>query len=284
MRNNIRRGMFLTATAGFALLGFGMGQASAAVPSVPALPTVPTVPTVPSLPTGGLTAIPSLGDSSALLGGLGNFASDRSGLPTTPDLPKLPSAHDLPALGGLSGLPSLLDLMPEQGGLNDLTGVGDLPSVGQDSLPDLPTNQVGLPNADSGPLPVGVDPSQLPELPQLPSETGEITKAPVVQLPSTNKTPIVAQIDNNDITHKIIPNTDGIDVQGLPKPQVADLGNTPNAVKLPQATPHTPGMQSIGLPNKLPLVSDVDTTMPSLDDITGGTPDLPTQLPQLPAV
>lgn len=280
MRKTFRRGVFVTATAGFALLGFGLGQASAAVP---ALPPAPSVPSLPTLPTPSLTALPTplaLPDSSWLTG-LGD-TSERSGLPATPSLPKLPSAHDLPALGGIADLPGLTDLLPESSGLTDVAG---LPDLGQDALPttDLPTGELGLPSAEPGDLPVGVDPQQLPQLPQLPTESSEITKAPVVQLPTTNKLPVVAQVDHNDITHKLVPNTNGVDVQGLPKPQVPDVASAPGAVKLPTATPQTPGMQSIGVPAQLPLLSDVDTTTPSLDDLTGGT-QLPTTLPELPAV
>ncbi|MEV4311540.1 hypothetical protein [Actinocrispum sp. NPDC049592] len=283
MRNTIRRGMFLTATAGFALLGFGLGQASAAVPALPPLQATPNVPSLPQLPTPGLDT-PSLGSlptlpDTGLLGGITDTTASRSGLPATP---KLPTAKDLPLLGGIADLPSLMDLVPQNDGL---TGMADLPSLGEDSLPtaDLPSNELGLPATETGDLPVGLDPQQLPQLPQLPAESSELTKAPVVQLPNTQRLPVVAQVDHNDITHKIVPNTDGVDVQGLPKPQVPDVADTPNAVKLPNATPKTPGMESLGLPTTLPVVSDIDTTMPSLDDLTGGT-QLPTELPELPAV
>jgi hypothetical protein len=284
VRKTIRRGMFLTATAGFALLGFGMGQASAAVPTLPALQATPNVPSLPQLPTPGLGASPldgftTLPDSSFLTGLGGTATGTRSGLPATP---KLPTTKDLPLLGGIADMPSLMDLLPQQDGLGDL---GAMPELGQDTLPtaDLPTSGLGLPTAETGDLPVGLDPQALPQLPKTPTEASEVTKAPVVQLPTTNKLPVVAQVDHNDITHKLVPNTNGVDVQGLPKPQVPDVASTPNAVKLPTATPQTSGMQSLGLPHALPVVSDVDTTMPSIDDLTGGT-ELPTALPELPAV
>lgn len=284
MRKTTRRGMFLTATAGFALLGFGMGQASAAVPTLPALQATPNVPSLPQLPTPGLGASPLDGfttlPDAGFLTGLGDTTTgSRSGLPATP---KLPTAKDLPLLGGIADVPSVTDLLPEQNGLGDLAA---MPELGQDALPtsDLPTSDLGLPTAQTGDLPVGLDPQALPKLPQTPAEASEVTKAPVVQLPTTNKLPVVAQVDHNDIAHKLVPNTNGVDVQGLPKPQVPDVAATPNAVKLPTAAPQTPGMQSLGLPNALPVVSDVDTTMPSVDDLTGGA-KLPTELPELPAV
>jgi hypothetical protein len=290
VRKTISRGMLLTATTGFALLGFGLGQASAAVPALQA-PTLPTLPTgtltglpTGALPTGGLTTLPTLPDTGFLTG-VGN---ERSALPTTPSLdqlPKLPSAHDLPALGGIAALPSVTDLLPAQDAVGGLTSLDTLPQLDQDALPtsDLPTSELGLPTTQTGDLPVGLDPQQLPGLPKLPSQTSDIVKAPIAQLPTTDRLPVVAQIDHNDVTHKIIPNTDGVSVPGLPKPQVPDLTSATNAVKLPTATPQTPGMQSLGLPAQLPVASGVDTTMPSLDDVTGGA-ELPTALPTLPAV
>jgi hypothetical protein len=284
VRKTIRRGMFLTATAGFALLGFGMGQASAAVPTLPPLQATPNVPSLPTLPTAGLGASPldgftTLPDASFLTGLGGTATGMRSGLPAAP---KLPTTKDLPLLGGIAQVPSIMDLLPQQSGLGNMAA---MPGLGRDALPtaDLPTSGLGLPTGKTGDLPVGLDPQELPQLPKTPTEASEVTKAPVVQLPTTNKLPVVAQVDHNDIAHKLVPNTNGVDVQGLPKPQVPDVASAPNAVKLPAATPQTSGMQSLGLPHALPVVSDVDTTMPSIDDLTGGA-ELPTELPELPAV
>lgn len=280
MRKTISRGMLLTATTGFALLGFGLGQANAIVPALPPLQATPNLPTLPTLPA-GLTALPTLPDTSFLTG-VGN---ERSSLPAIPRLPALPSVKELPALGGVADLPGVMDLLPQQDAVGQLASVDTLPDLDDDALPtdDLPTDQLGLPSTETGDLPVGFDPRQLPQLPQLPAEASALTKAPLVQLPETHRLPIVAQIDHNDVTHKILPNTQGVDVPGLPKPQLPDLTSATNALKLPTSTPETPGMQSLGLPAKLPVVSDVDTTMPSLDDVTGGVA-LPTHLPALPAV
>ncbi|TCO64704.1 hypothetical protein [Actinocrispum wychmicini] len=261
MRKTIRRSMFLTATAGLALLGFGLGQASAAVPALPALPATPVVPAL----LGKLTTIPALPDSSSWLTGFDDLTGDRSAMPTP----------QLPALGSL---PGVMDLLPDHNLLGNLSDATDLPNLGRDALPvaDLPTDQLGLP--------VNVDSSKLPQLPQLPVQTSDITKAPIAELPNPSKMPLTAQVDYNDIANKIIPNTDGVDMQGLPKPQVPEVASTLNAVQLPTSTPLTPGMQSVGVPSKLPLVGDVDTTMPSVDDLTGGGLSMPKGTPQLPAV
>ncbi|GAB3913359.1 hypothetical protein GCM10029964_122750 [Kibdelosporangium lantanae] len=283
MRKTISRGVLLTATAGFALLGFGLGQANALVPALPPLQATPNVPALPTLPA-SLTALPTLPDTSFLTG-VGNSRSSLPATPELPSVPSLPSAKEVPGLGGLAGLPSVVDLLPQQDAVAGLTSLDTVPDLDDQALPteDLPTDELGLPSAESGALPVGLDPRQLPQLPKLPAEASAITKAPVVQLPETHRLPVVAQVDHNDITHKILPNTNGVDVQGLPKPEVPDLTSALGAVKLPTSTPQTPGMQSLGLPAQLPVVSDVDTTMPSLDDVTGGA-TLPTQLPALPAV
>jgi hypothetical protein len=284
VRKTIRRGLFLTATAACAL-GFGFTQASAS--------PVPPVPTVPELPLSGISALTNLGQAGLPgLPGLPEF-----GLPAVPEMPALPSGQQervLPGneLGDLVGLSELTDLkdvvgvgdFTDYGMLTDMAGIDGLP--GASDLPgaaELPTEEIGLPAVAPSALPVGLEPAAMPELPTLPSETSEITKAPVVQLPSTERVPLVAQIDHNDVTQKLVPNTDGVDVQGLPKPQVPDVASATDVVKLPATKPATPGMESVGVPSQLPVVPALDTTMPSLDDLTGGV-DLPTQLPELPAV
>lgn len=279
MRKTIRRGLILTATAACAL-GFGFTQASAS-----------PVPPVPELPLSGLSALTNLGQAGLPgLPGMPEF-----GLPGMPELPALPAGEEervLPGgeLGDLIGLSELTDLkditgigdLTDYGMLTDMAGVEGLPGAG-DLPADLPTEEIGLPAVAPGELPIGLEPAAMPELPTLPSETSEITKAPVVQLPSTDRVPVVAQVDHNGLAQKLIPSTDGVDVQGMPKPQVPDVSSATNVVKLPSAAPVTPGMQSVGVPSQLPLVPAVDTTMPSLDDLTGGV-DLPTELPELPAV
>ncbi|MBP2321881.1 hypothetical protein JOF56_002266 [Kibdelosporangium banguiense] len=300
MRKTIRRGIFVTATAACAL-GFGLFQASAATvpafPGVPELPltslsnlgqgvavapTMPTLPGVPgedsrSLPTDGIPAAGLVSSLTSLLGGLG--APQRADLPGS-DL--APEFSDLTSLLSLSETTQGLGA-PELGDVTGVTEFADLPETGS-VAPELPAGDLGLPAATPGDLPVGLDTDQLPALPQVPSETNEITKAPVVDLPETDRLPVVAQVDHNDIAQKLVPNTDGVDVQGLPKPKVPNVASTPNAVKLPATAPHTPGMQSVGVPQQLPVLSGIDAPeAPSIHDVTGDL-DLPAELPQLPKV
>jgi hypothetical protein len=113
-------------------------------------------------------------------------------------------------------------------------------------------------------------------VPQLPPVVTEFAKAPLAQLPSTQRLPL-AQIDHNNLAH-LVPNTDGVEITGLPETSLPPMGSAVDVVQLATSTPQTAGMESVGLPQRLPVVSDVDTTMPSVDDVTGGV-DLPTQWP-----
>lgn len=300
MRKTIRRGIFVTATAACAL-GFGLFQASAAtVPTLPAVPelpltsltnlgqgiavapTMPTLPGVPgedsrSLPTDGIPAADLVGSLTSLFGGLG--------APQRADLPGGDLAPEVSDLASLLSVAETTDGLgtPELGDLAGATELADLPTDGL-APAELPTGDLGLPGATPGELPVGLQSDKLPALPQLPTETNEITKAPVVDLPETDRLPVVAQIDHNGLAQKLVPNTDGVDVQGLPKPEVPNLSATPDAVKLPATTPQKPGMQSVGVPQQLPVVSSVEVPeAPSIHDVTGDL-DLPAELPQLPTV
>jgi hypothetical protein len=247
----------------------------------------PTLPAVPgdesrALPTDGLPLAGLLSPLSSLLGGVSGV-----GVPQRADLP----AGDVaPELGELTSMLSTSETTEALGApqLGDVNGVTDFAGVPTE-LPtsDLPTSDLGLPATAPGELPVGLDTAELPKLPKLPADANlvnEITKAPVVDLPQTDRLPVVAQVDHNGIVQKLVPNTDGVDVQGLPKPEVPDVASAPNAVKLPATTPQTPGMQSIGLPQELPVASAVDVPQaPSIHDVTGDLA-VPAQLPQLPAV
>lgn len=102
MRNSIRRGLFVIATAGFALLGFGLAQASAATPALPSVPSVPSLPTMP-----GMDGLDGIGGLDGL-GGFGDVATMR----------KLPA--------GTKGLPGVDTTMP---GLGDLSGATKLPTL-----------------------------------------------------------------------------------------------------------------------------------------------------------
>ena len=238
-----------------------------------------------ALPVGGLTELVDLSN-------VGKGLSVSPTLPT--NLPgqtrSLPGGDVAPELGELTSLVSTSETTealgaPQLGDVNGVTDFAGLPT----ELPtnDLPTSDLGLPATAPGALPVGLDTAQLPALPKLPAgadQINEITKAPVVDLPQTDRLPVVAQIDHNGIVQKLIPNTDGVEVQGLPKPEVPDVASAPNAVKLPTTTPQTPGMQSIGLPQELPIASAVAVPQaPSIHDVTGDLA-VPAQLPQLPAV
>ncbi|MFC0115681.1 hypothetical protein [Kibdelosporangium aridum] len=266
MRKTIRRGVLVTATAACAL-GFGLFQASA------------TVPTVPELPLSGLGALTNVGQG---------FGEGLAVTPTMPTLPTLPGEQrsdlptgDLASFGELTELVAMQDLTQ---GLTDLDGFSEfaeLPEAeGLVPTDGLPTEDLGAPSD----LPIGLDPSALPAVPQLPTETNEILDAPVVDVPDTERLPLVAQVDHNGIAQKLVPNTDGVDVQGVPAPEVPNLSTAPDAVKLPATSPQTPGMQSVGLPQQLPVVSGVDLPeAPSIHDVTGDV-DLPAELPELPAV
>ncbi|MCE7005127.1 hypothetical protein LWC34_20180 [Kibdelosporangium philippinense] len=266
MRKTIRRGVLVTATAACAL-GFGFFQASAA-----------PVPTVPGLPLSGLSTLSNVGQG---------FGEGLAVSPTTPTLPGLPgeTRSDLPT--DLTGFGELADMLAVQDltqGLTDLDGVSefaDLPETDGMVPTDLPAaDDLGLPAAP----PVGLDPSKLPMMPSLPSETNEILDAPVVDVPDTDRLPLQAQLDHNGVAQKLIPNTKGVDVHGVPQPELPNLSSTPDAVKLPATAPQTPGMQSVGLPQQLPVVSSVDTPeVPSIHDVTGDV-ELPTELPTLPTV
>lgn len=260
MRNTIRRGILVTATAACAL-GFGLSSASAA--------TVPTLPGVPELP---LTSLTDLGQATAIA-------------PTLPTLPgeqsrSLPGGDLLSTAGDVDGLTELLALSDTA---PDLTG---LPESGG-LAPKLPTGDLGLPAVDPGALPLGLDPSQVPLLSLLryaPTVVDAATKAPLVDVPDTDRLPVVAQVDHNNVPQKLVPNTDGVDVHGVSKPDVPDVTSAQDAVKLPSSAPQTPGMQSVGLPQRLPVVSELDLPEgPSVHDVTGDL-DLPGALPQLLAV
>jgi hypothetical protein len=313
VRKTIRRGIFVTATAACAL-GVGLFQASAAtVPALPALPAVPelpltsltnlgqglavapTMPTLPAVPGEESRSLPG-SDVSPVAGIISMLTSQlgSTGGLGAPQRADLPGSDLAPELGDLTSLLSLAETTdglgtPELGDVAGVTEFAALPEtegLAPADLPTsgLPTGDLGLPAADPGALPVGLDTAQLPELPQVPTETNEITKAPVVNLPDSGRLPVAAQLDHNGIAQKLVPNTDGVNVQGLPKPQVPDVASTPDAVKLPATTPQTPGMQSVGVPQQLPVVSAVELPeAPSVHDVTGDL-DLPAELPQLPAV
>jgi hypothetical protein len=114
VRKTIRRSVFLTATAGLAILGFGLGQASAALPALPPAPALPGLPTLPGAQN-PLSNLPILSDAT-------DEASDRAGLPSLPILDKLTSKLGLGNL--LSGAGGL-------GGLTGQGGQGDGQSAGQ---------------------------------------------------------------------------------------------------------------------------------------------------------
>jgi hypothetical protein len=240
MRKTIARGVLL-ATAGLALIGFGMGQASAAVGPLPPVQFTPHVPTVPALP-----AMPAL---PAGLSGVADLAGAA--------LPSDAITMDR------SDLPGVMDVLPEHAPVAAVV----------DSVAPLDT---GLPLEQVG-VPARIDAAKLPSVPQMPTLAREIGKAPLVQLPATDKLPMVAQIDHNNLGH-LLPNTDGIGISGLPQTSLPQMGSAVDVVQLMTSTPQTAGMESVGLPQELPVLSQVDTTMPSADDLTGGL-DMPTQWP-----
>jgi hypothetical protein len=240
MRKTIARGVLL-ATAGLALIGFGMGQASAAIGPLPPVQFTPAVPDVPALPA-----------ASALPGGLGNVANVASAA-----LPSDTITTDR------SDLPGAMDVLPEHaavGGVVDSVAPLDT---------DLPLQQIGVP--------ARVDAGKLPPPPETPALAKEVGKAPVAQLPATDKLPVVAQVDHNNLAH-LVPNTDGVEISGMPKTSMPAMGSAVDVVQPVTSTPQTAGMESAGLPQQLPVVSDVDTTMPGVEDVTGSL-DMPTQWP-----
>nr|WP_042183937.1 hypothetical protein [Kibdelosporangium sp. MJ126-NF4]CEL15969.1 hypothetical protein [Kibdelosporangium sp. MJ126-NF4]CTQ93893.1 hypothetical protein [Kibdelosporangium sp. MJ126-NF4] len=270
MRKTIRRGVLITATAACAL-GFGLGQASAT-----------GLPGVPELPLSNLAAP------------LSNLGSGVTAAPTMPTLPGLPGEQrsdlpldtgnlaDIAGLGQLTNLTNLTDLL---GGASGLASTKDLAPT--DLSSELPTGDLGL-DLMKG-LPIGLDQHALPGLPSLPTggPTTILDAAPTVLGSSTEKLPVMAQIDNN-IPETLVPNTDGVSVYGVPKPQVPNMGTATDAVKLPTPEPVTPGTtHSIGLPRELPLVSELGLgsagSLPSGTDLLKGAA-LPTELPQLPTV
>ncbi|MET0135205.1 MAG: hypothetical protein ABW215_16620 [Kibdelosporangium sp.] len=152
---------------------------------------------------------------------------------------------------------------------------------------------LGFSQASAAPIPVqvpdltgpvsGLTSSGLPGSMPLHTLPEEIGHAPLAQLPATDRLPVVATVEHNNLPSKVIPNTEGVSVQGVRKPHLPDVAAA-DALRLPN-TPAThdtkEGMQSVGLPAQLPGASVVDTTAPSLHDLTGA--ELP-ELPELPEV
>jgi hypothetical protein len=317
VRKTIRRSMFLTATAGLALLGLGLGQASAAVPTLPALPPAPGVPTLPTVesPLSSLSNLANLDDQADL----DAQDAERAGLPRTSGLPLvggLPLLGDLTnklglekllgGLGGLTGQGGAGGLTNAAGGLGGLTGAGrsglpvgkglpslsDAPALGKisevPSLMDLLFTLGGLTGVGNTP---GM-PSTLPtEGAQLPSaETGEMNlpsakpqmiQTPTGQVPVTSKKklPVAPVTDPGNALDKLLSTTNAADVQGLNKPQVPDLSSAPAPGDLLASAPALAGLDGVALPD----TSDVEGTVQDVEGLVGGT-DLLTDVTELTAV
>ncbi|MET0234419.1 MAG: hypothetical protein ABW224_07255 [Kibdelosporangium sp.] len=146
----------------------------------------------------------------------------------------------------------------------------------------------GLTQASAAPVP------PLPAVPELPLTTltnlpnltdlGQgLTLSPTLPGAESRSLPVDAGLPIGDIDvpaatsgvpsiddDGLIPVTDGVDVQGMPGPQVPDLTSVANTVQLPTITTLTPGPQGIGLPLETPVLSGVAVpSAPAVHDLTG---------------
>jgi hypothetical protein len=299
VRKTIRRSVFLTATAGLAILGFGLGQASAALPALPPAPALPGLPTLPGAQN-PLSNLPILSDAT-------DEASDRAGLPSLPILDKLTSKLGLGnllsgagGLGGLTGQGGQGDGQSDgqsagqggqSGGLGGLTnGLGGLGGVtnGLGGLGGV-TNGLG---ARSG-LPVA---SNLPKLPAV-SELSGIAEVPnmtdlVLLLAGVHDRPELQNMPVNGVPtdDMALPSADagnvnlGVDPRDLPASGQADkLASVVPSIhqktnKLPLTAVTDPsavtgkltsalgGADVDGLPT--PQVSEVSTATNVLETVT----------------